>query len=131
MQPVPEYFAKNKVKHMILLIKDTLLAACLSLTGVGVVYLQYFAPYALQKYAMILWVTFALSGLLFLMFSTTGQDFISYLKASRAELRKVVWPKLPEVTSATRAVMIMVAIISVLVSFLDSMFVWVLARITG
>ncbi len=45
--------------------------------------------------------------------------FISYVEASRAELRKVTWPTLKETRKATLAVLGFVAIMAVILGLID------------
>ena len=45
--------------------------------------------------------------------------FIRYVEASRAELRKVTWPSLPETRKATIAVLSFVGIMAVILGLID------------
>jgi len=111
--------------------KDIILSAMVTFAVVSAMYVQYFAPMSINQYAMYLWLGVAAVCLLFLKLSQPGEDFISYTKAAKLELRKVVWPGKDDVISATIAVGVAVVIFSVLVSLLDTMLVKLLSYIIG
>ena len=72
--------------------KDVVLSAMVTFAVVAAMYVQYFAPMSMNQYAIYLWFGVAAVFLLFLKLSQPGSDFISYTKAAKLELRKVLWP---------------------------------------
>jgi preprotein translocase subunit SecE len=116
---------------MSLLVKDMLLTATVALSSVALVYVYYFAPHMGQYYILSSLGTLCISGLLFVTLSAPGKKLVSYFKASRAEIRKVVWPKQQEILTTTFAVGVAVVIFSILVSVLDSILVKFLSKIIG
>ena len=116
---------------MSLKVKDRFFSALLGAASAYAVYVQYFAPIQIRQQVPYVWGLVLVVVFLFLRMSQPGQDFITYVKQARAELRKVVWPQSSEVMSATTAVGIAVAIFSILVSLLDSMLSGLLAKIIG
>ena len=111
--------------------KDIVLSVMVTFAVVAAMYVQYFSPMSTNQYAIYWWVGVVVILLLFLKSSQQGKDFISYAKAAKLELRKVVWPSKDDVVSATIAVGVAVVIFSVLVSFLDTMLVKLLSYIIG
>lgn len=51
----------------------------------------------------------------------------SFVKGSRTELRKVVWPTRQEIVQTTSVVVVMVIMIALILWGLDSFFMWVVA----
>lgn len=54
---------------------------------------------------------------------------LKFLKESREELKKVVWPSREEVLNSTIVVLVAVAIISVFLFGVDSVFEWLFDRL--
>jgi preprotein translocase subunit SecE len=112
------------------LIKDTLIWLLASSMVLVSFYFQYINIQAASAQALS-WAVTALILLLGLKFTTSGQDFSKYIKLSRAEIRKVVWPSQREIAVSTFAVGIAVVIISFMIALLDNVLVWVLSSITS
>ena len=111
-------------------IKDKIIIGLVSLTTLAVFYFQYImvGAYPFNLYA---WFSLLVSVALFLGYSHTGNQFIGYVKASRAEVMRVVWPDRRDIVVTTVAVGVAVAIISGVITLLDSVLVRVLSLITG
>jgi preprotein translocase subunit SecE len=60
-----------------------------------------------------------------------GQRAVAFIKASRAELRKVVWPTRPETMQTTMVVVVVVFVAAVLLWGLDSVLLWAMSWVTG
>lgn len=116
---------------MNLVVRDILLSSFLVLASAAVMYVQYFASYALQQQVMWAWAVLLIAAFLFLMFSETGKSFLLYFKEAKNEIRKVVWPKRQDVVWTTFAVGVAVVIFSILVSMLDTFLVRVLSGLIG
>ncbi len=54
---------------------------------------------------------------------------LKFLKESREELKKVVWPSREEVLNSTIVVLVAVALISVFLFSVDSVFEWLFDRL--
>ncbi len=93
-------------------------------------YFQYINVQAPSAQALS-WAITALLFVLGLNFTTAGQDFSKYVKLSRVEIRKVVWPSRRDVVVSTFAVGVAVVIISFMIALLDNVLVWVLSSITS
>ena len=69
---------------------------------------------------------------LFLISNTIrGKWLISFIRDSRAELKKVVWPKREEVIQTTWVVALMVIVLALLLWGIDSVLVWLIGWLTG
>ena len=60
-----------------------------------------------------------------------GAETLEFLRGSRSELRKVVWPTRAETTQTTLIVIAMVVIMGILLWLLDVLLLWLVRLITG
>jgi preprotein translocase subunit SecE len=60
-----------------------------------------------------------------------GAETLEFLRGSRSELRKVVWPTRAETTQTTLIVIAMVVIMGILLWLLDVLLFWLVRLITG
>lgn len=80
---------------------------------------------------LIGWIIDALV-LVSLFFSTTqGRQFWVFAQASRAELRKVVWPTREETVRTTLIVMAMVIVAGLFLWGIDTLLLWAVAFLTA
>ncbi|MDC3181253.1 preprotein translocase subunit SecE [Gammaproteobacteria bacterium] len=93
-------------------------------------YFQYINLQAVSAQALY-WAISALLLLISLRFTTAGQSFSKYLKLSKAEIKKVVWPSQKDVVVSTVAVGFAVVVISLMLALLDNVLVWLLSSITS
>ncbi|OGT67401.1 MAG: preprotein translocase subunit SecE [Gammaproteobacteria bacterium RIFCSPHIGHO2_12_FULL_45_9] len=63
--------------------------------------------------------------------TTQGQQAWSFIKGSRTELRKVVWPTRQETVQTTLVVAVMVIITALVLWGFDSLFLWIIGWLTG
>lgn len=65
--------------------------------------------------------------------STTqlGRRAIEFVRESRAELRKVVWPTRQEVMQTTMVVAAMVVVLAIILWGMDGVLVWLIGWLTG
>jgi preprotein translocase subunit SecE len=68
-------------------------------------------------------VVFALAITVFIK-SDRGDQFIHFLKETRIELRKVVWPTRQETIKTTGIIMVAVIIIAIFLWIVDAFFTW-------
>ena len=92
-------------------------------------YQQYFVE--ASAYRLSFWAAAFVSAMLAGAFTARGREAQVFVKEARGEMAKVVWPKKQDVTTTTLAVGAAVAVFSLLIAFLDSLLVKLLAYITG
>ncbi|AVJ55040.1 preprotein translocase subunit SecE [Idiomarina sp. OT37-5b] len=63
--------------------------------------------------------------------TTKGQQFLSFAKESRTEVRKVVWPSRQEATQTTLIVVVATVIVALILWGLDGILVRVVGFLTG
>jgi preprotein translocase subunit SecE len=69
---------------------------------------------------------------LFLMSKTMkGKWVISFIRDSRAELKKVIWPKREETIQTTWVVALMVIVLALLLWGMDGVLIWLIGWLTG
>ena len=93
----------------------------------------YFTPFAYEGAAyfvmkplyktLITLAIFLIAGALFFI-STQGDRLIHFLKETRIELRKVVWPTRPETIKTTGIIMVAVVIVAIFLWIIDAFFTW-------
>ena len=69
----------------------------------------------------LLW--FVIAGVVFIK-STQGDRFLHFLRETRIELRKVVWPTREETAKTTGMIMIAVVIVAIFLWIIDAFFTW-------
>ena len=91
-----------------------------------------------SEYSQVAWairtsigiVVFAVA--LFVALSTAkGRKAWAFMKSSRTELRKVVWPTRQETIQTTIMVIVMVVIAGLILLAMDSLFVWLVGLLAG
>lgn len=60
-----------------------------------------------------------------------GAETLEFIRGSRAELRKVVWPTRAETTQTTLIVIAMVVVMGLLLWLLDVLLLWLVRLLTG
>jgi preprotein translocase subunit SecE len=60
-----------------------------------------------------------------------GGQFVGFVKESRMELRKVVWPTRTETLQTSLAVIVMVVVMGVFLWLLDIALLWIVRLLTG
>jgi len=60
-----------------------------------------------------------------------GRTFLAFLKESRVEVRKVVWPTRQETTQATLIVLALVFLVGIVLWLLDMFLFWGVSLVTG
>ncbi|RDH40630.1 MAG: preprotein translocase subunit SecE [Candidatus Aquirickettsiella gammari] len=80
---------------------------------------------------LIGWIIVALAMALLFFYTTQGRRFGEFAQASRAELRKVVWPTREETVRTTLIVMVMVVVASLFLWGIDTLLLWAVSFLTG
>ncbi len=78
----------------------------------------------------IIWLGWFVFTLLFGYFTSKGRAIFLFAQAARLELLKVVWPTRQETIQTTGIVMIMVMLTGFILWGVDSMMMWLIAKIT-
>ena len=95
-------------------------------------YLYYSNPLAFNALTNVL-ITLVLFGIAVTVFikSSQGDRFVHFLKETRIELRKVVWPSRQETLKTTGIIMIAVIIVAIFLWIIDAFFTWGVGSISS
>jgi preprotein translocase subunit SecE len=100
----------------------TYLAIAIVIATLSFYYLNPLAFNSLTK-VLITLVLFGVAGTVFIK-SNQGDRFLHFLKETRIELRKVVWPTRQETIKTTGIIMIAVIIVAIFLWIIDAFFTW-------
>ena len=100
----------------------TILAILIVVAGLALYYVNPLGFNGLTK-VLITLVVFAFAITVFVK-SDRGDQFIHFLKETRIELRKVVWPTRQETIKTTGIIMVAVIIIAIFLWIVDAFFTW-------
>ncbi len=100
----------------------TILAILIVVAGLALYYMNPLGFYALTKVLVTL-VVFAVAVMVFVK-SNQGDRFVHFLKETRIELRKVVWPTREETIKTTGIIMVAVVIVAIFLWIVDAFFTW-------
>ena len=122
--------SEDGIKYMGTQIRDRFFWVLTALALLTSFYFQYVAikPYPQNVYY---WVMSLVVLALTLKFTQSGRTLVQYIKLSKAELFKVVWPSRNDVVMTTVVVGVAAVLISLLINFLDGVLVRLLSWITG
>ncbi|TVQ48737.1 MAG: preprotein translocase subunit SecE [Gloeocapsa sp. DLM2.Bin57] len=59
----------------------------------------------------------------------TGTEIVSFVKATRQELTKVVWPSRQQLISESVAVILMVILVATVIYLVDNLFSWAALKV--
>ncbi len=105
-----------------------LLAIALLITGIAGFY--YFSSFALvYRVVGILLVAGAAIGLMFA--TAVGEKVWGFIRESKVEVRKVIWPTRQETVQATMMVVALVFIVGLILWLMDMFLFWGVALLTG
>ena len=92
---------------------------------IATLYLYYSNPLAFNTLTNVIvtLVLFGIAGVIFIK-SAQGERFLHFLKETRIELRKVVWPTRHETAKTTGIIMIAVVIVAIFLWIVDAFFTW-------
>jgi preprotein translocase subunit SecE len=103
------------------------------LVVIGSLVLFYFDPLQLNKdlyKVLLLLVGLIIAGFIFLR-SGQGSRLIFFLKETKIELRKVVWPTKDETIKTTGMIMIAVVVVAIFLWIVDAILTWAVQQITN
>ena len=100
----------------------TILAIAILIAALALYYVNPLNFNTLTKVLItLLW--FVIAGAVFIK-STQGDRFLHFLRETRIELRKVVWPTREETVKTTGIVMIAVVVVAIFLWIIDAFFTW-------
>lgn len=79
---------------------------------------------------VIIWLSWLAVSLVLAFFTSQGKSFLVFAKEAKIELQKVFWPTRQETIQTTSIVMVMVAVTGFALWALDSLMLWMIAKIT-
>lgn len=79
---------------------------------------------------VIIWIVWLILGGAVGYFTSKGQQIYKFAKEAKIELLKVVWPTRQETVQTTSIVMVMVAATGFILWGVDSVMMWLIAKIT-
>ena len=100
----------------------TILAIAIVIAALALYYVNPLNFNTLTKVLItLLW--FVIAGVIFIK-STQGDRFLHFLRETRIELRKVVWPTREETAKTTGIIMIAVVVVAIFLWIIDAFFTW-------
>jgi preprotein translocase subunit SecE len=100
----------------------TILAIAIVIAALALYYVNPLNFNTLTK-VLITLVWFVIAGAVFIK-STQGDRFLHFLRETRIELRKVVWPTREETAKTTGMIMIAVVVVAIFLWIIDAFFTW-------
>lgn len=100
----------------------TILAIAIVIATLALYYLNPLNFNTLTK-VLITLLCFVIAGAVFTK-STQGDRFLHFLRETRIELRKVVWPTREETAKTTGIIMIAVVVVAIFLWIIDAFFTW-------
>ena len=100
----------------------TILAIAIVIAALALYYVNPLNFNTLTKVLItLLW--FVIAGAVFIK-STQGDRFLHFLRETKIELRKVVWPTREETAKTTGIIMIAVVVVAIFLWIIDAFFTW-------
>jgi preprotein translocase subunit SecE len=109
---------------------DILFWFIIALLTVGALFANYHYSSVVLSLRIIGWIFWLLITLGLAALTSSGKLAIEYLKESKNEIRKVVWPNRKETVQTTVIVMVMVTITGLVLWGIDSGLMWMIGKIT-
>ena len=101
---------------------NTVISIVILLCSIALFYLN---PFVLNTLFKVLILLFSLVvAAYFFIKSAQGERFLYFLKETKIELRKVVWPSREETMKTTGMVMIAVIVVAIFLWIVDAFFTW-------
>ena len=108
---------------------NTILSIVILVASLAVFYLNPLALTSLLFKVLIFVAGLVVSGLVFIS-GSEGKSFVSFMKETKIELKKVVWPTREETTKTTAMIIIAVIIVSIFLWIVDAFFTWMVQLLT-
>ena len=107
-----------------------LIMAVLVLIG-GIVAFYYFRDEWTLLYRVLGMLAATIGSFGLIMTTAIGKSFLGFLRDSRVEVRKMVWPTRQETVQTTLIVVALVFLVGLLLWTLDAMLFWGISHLTG
>ncbi|WGE89094.1 preprotein translocase subunit SecE [Actinobacillus arthritidis] len=91
----------------------------------------YFASHFSLVVRVLLLVVLIVGAVVLAAITNQGQKAIGFIKESRTELRKIIWPTRPEATQTTLIVLAMCVVVSLVLWGIDSIIVTLVTFLTN
>jgi len=108
---------------------NTILSIVILVASLAVFYLNPLALTSLLFKVLILVAGLVVAGLVFIS-GSEGKSFVYFMKETKIELKKVVWPTREETTKTTGMIIIAVIIVSIFLWIVDAFFTWMVQLLT-
>jgi preprotein translocase subunit SecE len=108
---------------------NTIVSIVILVASLAVFYLNPLALTSLLFKVLILVAGLVVAGLVFIS-GSEGKSFVSFMKETKIELKKVVWPTREETTKTTGMIIIAVIIVSIFLWIVDAFFTWMVQLLT-
>ncbi|NBQ34077.1 MAG: preprotein translocase subunit SecE [Gammaproteobacteria bacterium] len=108
---------------------NTILSIVILVASLAVFYLNPLALTSLLFKVLIFVAGLVVAGLVFIS-GSEGKSFVSFMKETKIELKKVVWPTREETTKTTGMIIIAVIIVSIFLWIVDAFFTWMVQLLT-
>ena len=108
---------------------NTIVSIVILVASLAVFYLNPLALTSLLFKVLILVAGLVVAGLVFIS-GSEGKSFVSFMKETKIELKKVVWPTREETTKTTAMIIIAVIIVSIFLWIVDAFFTWMVQLLT-
>jgi len=108
---------------------NTILSIVILVASLAVFYLNPLALTSLLFKVLIFVAGLVVVGLVFIS-GSEGKSFVSFMKETKIELKKVVWPTREETTKTTGMIIIAVIIVSIFLWIVDAFFTWMVQLLT-
>jgi len=108
---------------------NTIVSIVILVASLAVFYLNPLALTSLLFKVLIFVAGLVVAGLVFIS-GSEGKSFVSFMKETKIELKKVVWPTREETTKTTGMIIIAVIIVSIFLWIVDAFFTWMVQLLT-
>ena len=108
---------------------NTILSIVILVASLAVFYVNPLALTSLLFKVLILVAGLVVAGLVVIS-GSEGKSFVSFMKETKIELKKVVWPTREETTKTTGMIIIAVIIVSIFLWIVDAFFTWMVQLLT-
>lgn len=112
-------------------VNSVLWCLAILLLAVAAIGNAYFASSFSLVVRVLLLVVLAVGAVVLAAMTNQGQKAIGFIKESRTELRKIIWPTRPEATQTTLIVLAMCVVVSLVLWGIDSIIVTLVTFLTN
>lgn len=112
-------------------VNSVLWCLAILLVAVAAIGNAYFASSFSLVVRVLLLVVLAVGAVVLAAMTNQGQKAIGFIKESRTELRKIIWPTRPEATQTTLIVLAMCVVVSLVLWGIDSIIVTLVTFLTN